>query len=154
MIKILFMCHGNICRSPMAEFVFRDMVQKQGLSDQIQVASAALQPDAIGCPPHRGTQQKLARAGISTEGKLAVLARRQDYDRYDYLIGMDAENWADMHRLFGSDPAGKLHLLLDFTDHPRDVADPWYTHDFDATWRDVNEGCEALLTHLVTRGAL
>ena len=148
MIKILFLCHGNICRSPMAEFVFRDMVRRRGLSDQVETASAALHRDAIGCPPHRGTREKLAQAGISTAGKVAVLARREDYERYDYLIGMDEANRADMRRLFGPDPCGKIHLLLDFTSHPRDVADPWYTGDFDAAWRDIEEGCRGLMAAL------
>ena len=153
MIKVLFICHGNICRSPMAEFVFRDMVRRRGLSDQVETASAALHRDAIGCPPHRGTREKLAGAGISTAGKVAVLARREDYERYDYLIGMDEANRADMRRLFGPDPCGKIHLLLDFTSHPRDVADPWYTHDFEATWQDINAGCDALLTHILAHPA-
>ena len=97
MVRILFLCHGNICRSPMAEFVFRDMVRRRGLSDQMETASAALHRDAIGCPPHRGTREKLAGAGISTAGKVAVLARREDYERYDYLIGMDEANRADIN---------------------------------------------------------
>ena len=151
MPRILFLCHGNICRSPMAEFVMRDLVRRKGLSNQIETASAALHRDALGWPPHEGTRKKLAQQGIYTDGKVAVLACRQDYDKYDYLIGMDRENLSDMHRLFGEDRAGKIHLLLDFTDHPRDVADPWYTDDFDATWQDVNEGCAALLTHILAK---
>lgn len=154
MIKLLFLCHGNICRSPMAEFVMRDLVRRKGLSGKIETASAALHRDVLGWPPHRDTQEKLSEIGVSTEGKTAVLARREDYSQYDYLIGMDEENREDMRRLFGPDPAGKLHLLLDFTDHPRDVADPWYTHDFDVTWQDVNEGCEALLKHILAHSAL
>lgn len=132
----------------------RRMVEDKGLGDEIETASAALHRDALGWPPHRGTQEKLAEIGVSTRGKVAVLARREDYDRYDYLIGMDRENLADMRRLFGPDKEGKLHLLLDFTDQPRDVADPWYTGDFDVTWQDVNRGCAALLDHILAQKGL
>lgn len=152
MTKILFVCLGNICRSPMAEFVFRDMVQKQGLADRFSVASAATSTEELGNPVHPGTQRRLAREGISTRGKTAVQLTRRDYQRYDYLIGMEQRNLSGMLRILGSDPAGKVHRLLDFTDRPRDIADPWYTGDFDRTYDDVVEGCRGLLAHLLEEG--
>lgn len=152
MTKILFVCLGNICRSPMAEFVFRDMVQKQGLGDRFSVASAATSTEELGNPVHPGTQRRLAREGISTRGKTAVQLTRWDYQRYDYLIGMEQRNLSGMLRILGSDPAGKVHRLLDFTDRPRDIADPWYTGDFDRTYDDVVEGCRGLLAHLLEEG--
>lgn len=152
MTKILFVCLGNICRSPMAEFVFRDMVQKQGLEDRFSVASAATSTEELGNPVHPGTQRRLAREGISTRGKTAVQLTRRDYQRYDYLIGMEQRNLSGMLRILGSDPAGKVHRLLDFTDRPRDIADPWYTGDFDRTYDDVVEGCQGLLAHLLEEG--
>ena len=152
MTKILFVCLGNICRSPMAEFVFRDMVQKQGLGDRFSVASAATSTEELGNPVHPGTQRRLAREGISTRGKTAVQLTSRDYQRYDYLIGMEQRNLSGMLRILGSDPAGKVHRLLDFTDRPRDIADPWYTGDFDRTYDDVVEGCRGLLAHLLEEG--
>ncbi len=152
MTKILFVCLGNICRSPMAEFVFRDMVQKQELGDRFSVASAATSTEELGNPVHPGTQRRLAREGISTRGKTAVQLTRRDYQRYDYLIGMEQRNLSGMLRILGSDPAGKVHRLLDFTDRPRDIADPWYTGDFDRTYDDVVEGCRGLLAHLLEEG--
>ncbi len=152
MTKILFVCLGNICRSPMAEFVFRDMVQKQGLGDRFSVASAATSTEELGNPVHPGTQRRLAREGISTRGKTAVQLTRRDYQRYAYLIGMEQRNLSGMLRILGSDPAGKVHRLLDFTDRPRDIADPWYTGDFDRTYDDVVEGCRGLLAHLLEEG--
>ena len=152
MTKILFVCLGNICRSPMAEFVFRDMVQKQGLGDRFSVASAATSTEELGNPVHPGTQRRLAREGISTRGKTAVQLTRRDYQRYDYLIGMEQRNLSGMLRILGSDPAGKVHRLLDFTDRPRDIADPWYTGDFDRTDEDVVDGCRGLLAHLLEEG--
>lgn len=152
MTKILFVCLGNICRSPMAEFVFRDMVQKQGLGDRFSVASAATSTEELGNPVHPGTQRRLAREGISTRGKTAVQLTRRDYQRYDYLIGMEQRNLSGMLRILGSNPAGKVHRLLDFTDRPRDIADPWYTGDFDRTYDDVVEGCRGLLEHLLEEG--
>lgn len=152
MTKVLFVCLGNICRSPMAEFVFRDMVQKQELGDRFSVASAATSTEELGNPVHPGTQRRLAREGISTRGKTAVQLTRRDYQRYDYLIGMEQRNLSGMLRILGSDPAGKVHRLLDFTDRPRDIADPWYTGDFDRTYDDVVEGCRGLLAHLLEEG--
>ena len=148
MTKILFVCHGNICRSPMAEFVMKDLVEKAGLSKQFEIASAATSTEEIGNPVYPPARRKLAEHGISCAGKTARRMTRTDYDRYDLLIGMDHANLRNMTRLCGGDPAGKIHALLDYTARPGEVADPWYTGDFEATWRDVYEGCTALLDSL------
>ncbi len=148
MTRVLFVCHGNICRSPMAEFVMKDMVQKAGLSQEIHVSSAATTAEEIGNPVYAPARRKLAEHGIGCEGKAARQMRYPDYRQYDLLIGMDQENLRDMRRICLGDPEGKIHLLLDYTDRPGDVADPWYTRDFEATWRDVEEGCRGLLEWL------
>ena len=148
MIKVLFICHGNICRSPMAEFLLKSMVQEKGISDQFYIASAATSTEEIGNPVHYGTRKKLSEYGIYCNGKYAVQMTRADYDRYDYLIGMDQWNIRNMQRIAGKDEKGKIRRLLDFTDHPRDIADPWYTGNFDITYEDIREGCEALLRYL------
>ncbi len=148
MTKILFICHGNICRSPMAEFVMKDLVAKAGLSGQFLIESAATSTEEIGNPVYPPAWRKLAEHGISCEGKVARQLQNDDYEEYDLLIGMDEENLHAMCRICGGDYADKMHLLLDFTDHPGDVADPWYTGDFNATWRDVEEGCRGLLKAL------
>lgn len=145
-IKILFVCHGNICRSPMAEFVMRDMIKKRGLDGKIVTASAATSTEEIGNPVHSGTRRKLREHGISTDGKYAVQLTKSDYDKYDYLIGMDSANIRNMKRITGGDE--KIIRLLDLTDEPRDVADPWYTGDFDTTYNDVVKGCKVLLEKL------
>ena len=145
MTKILFVCHGNICRSPMAEFVMKDLVKQTGLEDQFQIASAATSTEEIGCPVYPPARRKLAEHGISCAGKTARQLTKAGYAQYDLLIGMDQANIRNMNRICGGDPDGKIKLLLDFTDRPGDVADPWYTGNFDATWRDVLEGCQRLL---------
>ena len=152
MTNILFVCLGNICRSPMAEFVFRDMVQKRGLGERFSAASAATSTEELGNPVHPGTRRRLAREGISTRSKTAVQLQRRDYRKYDYLIGMEQRNLAGMLRILGGDPEGKVRRLLDFTDSPRDIADPWYTGDFDRTYDDILEGCSGLLEHLLAEG--
>lgn len=149
MIKILFVCHGNICRSPMAEFVFRDIVRRQGMTNLFSVASAATSSEEIGNPVHYGTERKLKEYGISTAGKYAVLLTKKDYKEYDFLIGMENRNIRNMERLIGRDTACKFHRLLDFTKRPGDIADPWYTGDFDRTYQDVKEGCEGLLQYVL-----
>ncbi|WRS27234.1 low molecular weight protein-tyrosine-phosphatase [Oscillospiraceae bacterium MB08-C2-2] len=154
MFRILFVCHGNICRSPMAEFVMKDMVEKQGLEDQFSIASAATSREELGNPVHRGTQAKLRECGISTKGKYATQLTKQDYSQYDYLIGMDSRNVANMHRIVGEDPEHKIFRLLDLSHQPRDIADPWYTGDFDATYADVTEGCELLLDFVLKKNPL
>ena len=148
MKKLLFVCHGNICRSPMAEFVMKDMVEKAGLDGEIFVASAATTNDEIGNSVYPPAQRKLAEHGIGCAGKTARRLRYADYDEYDLLIGMDRENLYDMRRAFHGDPAGKVHLLLEYTDRPGEVADPWYTRDFEAAWRDIERGCRGLLEAL------
>ncbi len=148
MIKILFICHGNICRSPMAEYVMKDMVKKAGLERHFEIASAATSTEEIGNGVYPPARQKLAQHGISCKGHAARQLRRDDYDRYDFLICMDRYNLRNMARFFPTDPQRKISRLLDFTDRTGDVDDPWYTGDFDATWRDVNDGCSALLTLL------
>ena len=149
MIKILFVCHGNICRSPMAEFVLKDMVTKQGIADEFYIASAATSMEEIGNPVHHGTRSRLAQEGISTAGKYAVRMERSDYRKYDYIIGMDRWNYKNMLRITGNDKEHKLSLLLDYTDHPGDVADPWYTGDFEQTYKDVAAGCKGLLDKIL-----
>ena len=148
MIKVLFVCHGNICRSPMAEFVMKDMVRKAGLENQFHIASAATSGEELGNPVYPPARRKLAEHGIDCSGKTARRLRKSDYTQYDLLIGMDQANLRNMHRMCGGDPEGKLHLLLDFTNRPGNVADPWYTGDFEATWRDVEQGCQGLLQEL------
>lgn len=133
----------------MAEFVFKDMVAKKGLSADFEIASAATSTEEIGNPVYPPARRKLAEHGISCNGKTARQIKKSDYTHYDLLIGMDSANIRNMNRIFGGDPDGKIHLLLDYTNRPGDVADPWYTGDFDATWRDVNEGCSNLLTMLL-----
>ena len=149
MISILFVCHGNICRSPMAEFVMKDMVQKAGIADNFFIASAATSAEEIGNPVHRGTRNRLAGEGISTAGKYARQMTRKDYAEYDYLIGMDRWNLRSMERIVGPDREGKLSLLLDYTDRAgAEIADPGYTGNFDETYDDIVEGCRGLLKKL------
>ena len=145
MTKILFVCHGNICRSPMAEFVFRDLTERAGLSGRIACASAATSSEELGNPVYPPVRRLLASHGLDCTGKTARQFVPDDYDRYDLLVGMDAANLRNMQRLFGGDPAGKLRLLLSFAGETRDVADPWYTRDFGQCWEDVGRGCRALL---------
>ncbi len=149
MIKILFICHGNICRSPMAEFVMKDMVKKAGLESRFQIASAATSTEETGNPVHRGTREKLRQVGISCAGKTARQLTRSDYAAYDYLIGMDTWNIRNMHRMLGGDPDKKIYKLLEFAGSTQDVADPWYTGDFETTYRDVVAGCQGLLSKIM-----
>lgn len=145
MIRVLFICHGNICRSTMAQFVFQDMINKQGLTEQFYIDSAATSREEIGNPPHHGTVHKLKHIGIPILPHRAVQMTKKDYNKYDYLIGMDSMNIRNMLRIVSSDPEHKICRLLDFTEHPRDIADPWYTGNFDLTYENIKEGCEALL---------
>ena len=148
MISILFVCHGNICRSPMAVFVMKDMVKKAGREGDFRIASAATSTEEIGNPVYPPARRKLAEHGIGCAGHAARQLTRRDYDACDLLIGMDQVNIRNMQRICGGDRANKIHRLLDFTDRPGDVADPWYTGDFEATWRDVTEGCRGLLAYI------
>ena len=146
--RILFVCHGNICRSPMAEFVMKDLVEKRGLSEAFYIESAATSMEEIGNPVYPPARRKLAEHGISCEGKRARQMTGNDYARFDLLIGMDEWNVRNMERISGGDMQRKIHKLLDYTSRPGDVADPWYTDDFEVTWRDVLEGCEGILASL------
>lgn len=148
MERILFVCHGNICRSPMAEFVMKDLVRKAGADERFFIASAATSTEEIGNPVYPPARCKLAEHGIGCAGKTARQMTAADYREYDLLIGMDSANLRNMRRICGGDPEGKIRLLMDFTDRPGDVADPWYTGDFETTWRDIFAGCRGLLEWL------
>ena len=141
---------GNICRSPMAEFVMKDLVEKAGVAQQFLIESAATSTEEIGNSVYPPARRKLAEHGISCQGKTARQMTRLDYGHYDLLIGMDSWNIRNMRAISGGDPEGKIRMLMDYTNRPGDVADPWYTGDFEATWRDVLEGCEALLSQLMS----
>lgn len=149
--RILFVCHGNICRSPMAEFVMKDMVEKAGVKERFLIESAATSTEEIGNGVHWGTRDKLRQVGISCKGKTARQMTKADYGKYDLLLGMEKVNIRNMLRICGGDPEGKIMRLLDFTDRPRDIADPWYSGNFDATYRDVVEGCRALMDEVLHR---
>ena len=148
MIKILFVCHGNICRSTMCESYFTHLVNQHGLSDLFSISSAATSREEIGNSPHYGTVRKLREEGIFVVPHRAVQMTAADYKKYDYLIGMDSANIRNMQRIAGGDPEHKIFKLLDFGNSPRDIADPWYTGNFDETYDDILEGCEALLHYL------
>lgn len=147
MIRVMFICLGNICRSPMAEFVFRDLVKKAGLSDYISVSSAATSYWEVGNPVHQGTRTRLKKEGIDTSGKTAVQLTKQDCREFDYLIGMDSQNILDILKISGKEYGHKVSKLLSYADGGN-IADPWYTGDFDATYNDVLKGCSALLSHI------
>lgn len=148
MIKVLFVCHGNICRSPMAEFIFKDMVKKLGIADKFHIESAAVTNEEIGNPVYPPAKRRLAKAGISCEGKTARKVTKADYAEYDYLLAMEKYNLDKLYRITGGDPEGKIHLLLDYTDRGGDIADPWYTGNFDITYDDILVGLEGFLKHL------
>ncbi len=152
MTKILFVCHGNICRSPMAEFIFKDLVRKCGREGEFEVASCATSREEIwngvGNPVYPPAREELAKHGIACAGKRAVQLTKADYNQYDLLIGMDENNIRNMMRILGADPEGKVHKLMDYTGRGGDVADPWYSDRFDIAYRDIEEGCKTLLEHL------
>ena len=150
-VKILFVCHGNICRSPMAEFVMKKLVADAGLEAEFEIASAATSTEEIGNPVYPPARRKLAEHGISCAGKTARQIRPSDYEQYEYLIGMDEANLRNMRRVFRGDPEHRVSLLMDYTSRPGSVADPWYTGDFEATWIDVLEGCTGLLEEISVR---
>ena len=149
MHKILFVCHGNICRSPMAESVMKKMVKDAGREAQFEIASAATSTEEIGNPVYPPARRILAEHGISCAGKTARQMTRQDYDYFDQIIAMDRNNLRNLKRMFGEDTQHKISLLMDYTHRPGDVADPWYTGDFEATWHDVWNGCEGLLKNVM-----
>lgn len=146
--KVLFVCLGNICRSPMAEAVFRDMIEKEGLSYYFEIDSAATSAWEVGNPVHHGTRNKLNEVGISTAGMRARQLEKADNQKFDYIIGMEEENVRNILRIFGQKENKKVFRLLDITERPRDIADPWYTGDFEKTYQDVLEGCSALLKQI------
>ena len=161
MIRILFVCHGNICRSTMAEFIMKDIVNRQGLLEHFHIESSATHTDEIwngvGSPVYPPARAKLRENGIGTPDnelgvseKRARLTSRADYDKFDFIIGMDSANMRDLRRIFGGDPENKLYMMLDFAGRSGDVADPWYTGNFDATWRDCSEGCHGLFRQILT----
>lgn len=153
MIKILFVCHGNICRSPMAEYVMKDMVEKQGLSYMFEIESAATSREEIwngvGNPVYPPAKRIMEAHGLFCDGHHARQVTKADYDKWDYIVLMDSENMWSIKRIIPSDPQGKISMMMDYTSRPGDVADPWYTGNFEATWRDVNEGCKGLLEHIL-----
>lgn len=152
MIRVLFICHGNICRSPMAEFIFKNMVKEAGLAERFVIASAATSSEEvwgdIGNPVYPPAREELSRHGISCAGKRAVQMRKDDYPKYDYILGMEYRNIRNIDRIIGADPEQKVHRLLDYSENPRDIADPWYTGNFKRTYEDIIEGCEAFLAWL------
>lgn len=158
MIKILFVCHGNICRSPMAEFVLKDMVEKRGIAEQFEIASAATSTEEIwngvGNPVYPPAREELAKHGISCDGKRAVQLKASDYDYYDYLIGMDTMNMRNMERMTGHSKSDKMRMMLEYSGECRSVIDPWFSHAFDETYRDVVTGCTAFLEFLEKEGKI
>ena len=148
MIKVLFVCLGNICRSPMAEFLFKDMVNKKGLRDKFIIESAGTSNEEEGNLVHYGTKNKLAEVGIMVDGKYARQLKKEDYEKFDYIIAMEQRNSRDIYRIVGEDKENKIYRLLDFSNRPRDIADPWYTHNFDLTYDDIMEGLESFIKFL------
>lgn len=145
MKKVMFVCLGNICRSPMAEFVLKDLVRKRNLEDEFYISSSATSYEEIGNGIHYGTINKLREMGIPVENRVAVRLRKADYDKYDYIIGMEESNIRNIIRIVGEDRENKIYRLLDFSNNPRDIADPWYTGNFDITYNDILEGCISFL---------
>ena len=157
MFRILFTCWGNICRSPMAEFIMKDLVEKNGLSSDFYIESAATSTEEIGNPIYPPAKSELARHKIGVPGNELGLSQKRarqmthaDYDRFDYIIGMENLNLSYMNRILGGDPEGKVHLMMDFTDHPEDIDDPWYTGDFSGVYKQILEGCECLLKKCIS----
>jgi len=156
--RIMFVCHGNICRSPMAEFIFRHIAEERRLAHRFSASSSATSTEEIwgnvGNPVYPPAKAELLKHGISCDGKRAVQLKKSDYADYDIFVGMDSANIRNMHRILGSDPDGKIHKLLEFAGRNDDVADPWYSGRFDVTWNDIYEGCNALLNSLIRDGVL
>ena len=151
MVKICFVCHGNICRSTMAEFVMKDVVKKAGLEKEFYIQSRATHRDELGADTHWGTKEKLDKEGIPYTKRQATLMTREDYNKYDYILGMDDENMRYIAKIIGSDSEHKVSMLMDFAGEHRSIADPWYTGNFDATFDDVMRGCQGLLKHITQK---
>ena len=154
MIKVLFICHGNICRSTMAEFVFKKMTADLGLADEFCIQSAATSREEIGNPIHSGTQKVLRRHGVPFDGHRAVQITQADYVKFDYILTMDKQNITNALRIFGGDPLGKVRRLLSYTEAERDIADPWYSGNFDITYDDIVNGCRGFLVYLREKGGV
>ena len=148
MTKVLFVCLGNICRSPMAEFLFKDMVNKKGLRDKFIIESAGTSNEEEGNPVHYGTKNKLSEVGISVDGKYAKQLKKEDYKKFDYIIAMEQRNIRDIYRIIGEDKDNKIYRLLDFSNNPRDISDPWYTRNFEITYNDIIEGLDSFIKFL------
>ena len=149
MTKIMFVCHGNICRSPMGEFIFKELVRKAETEGEFLIASSATSTEEIGNPVYPPAREKLLEHGISCQGKRAVQLKREDYDQYDLFLCMDRYNYRNAYRIFKDDPQGKLQMLMRYAGEERDVADPWYSGNFDEAYRDIKAGCEGLLKELL-----
>ncbi len=145
MIKVMFVCLGNICRSPMAEFVLKDLVKNRGLENEFYIESSATSPEELECDVHYGTVNKLNSLGIKVEHRAAKLLRKDDYEKFDYILGMETRNIQNILRIVGQDKDNKIHRLLDYSNNPRDIADPYFTGNFDRTYEDILEGCMAFL---------
>ena len=148
MINIMFVCHGNICRSPMAEFVLKDMVAKRKISHNFHIESSATSKEEIGNDIHYGTKNKLKKVGVPFTPRRATQITKSDYDKYDFILCMDNNNIRNLSRIIPNDKSNKIKLLLDFSNNPRNIADPWYTGNFEDTYNDIIEGCEALLNYI------
>ena len=149
MIKILFVCHGNICRSPMAEFIMKDLVKKEHYTDLFEIASAATSTEGLGCKVYPPARRELLKHGLTCDGKIGRQMNKDDYGYYDYIVAMDRRNLRNMVGFVGDDPEKKVSLLMDYTDSPGDVADPWYTDDFSTTWNDILKGCKGFLDFII-----
>ena len=149
MIRIMFVCHGNICRSPMAEFIMKKLVSDMGYGDDFYISSSATSTEEIGNSVYPPAKSELAKHGIGCSGKTSVQLKKSDYEKYDYFIGMDTVNIRNMNRIFDNDKDGKIYKLLTFAGRGDDVADPWYSRDFETTYRDIDEGCRGLIKHIM-----
>lgn len=154
MIRIMFVCHGNICRSPMAEFIMKKLINESGAGSEFFIASSATSTEEIGNPVYPQAKAELAKHNISCAGKVSVQLKKTDYDKYDYFIGMDSANIRNMNRIFDSDNGGRIYKLMTFAGKGSDVSDPWYSGDFETAYRDIYEGCRGLIEHLTKKKAL
>jgi len=151
MIKVMFVCHGNICRSPMAEFIFKNMVKEKGLSENFYIASCATSTEEIGNSVYPPARRKLMDHNLFCDGKRSVQLRKEDYNKFDYLVAMDQKNMRNIFKIIKEDTENKVYKLLDFTSTPKDIADPWYSGDFDTTYKEIYEGCLGLLKFINNR---